>query len=136
MGNSTIYNSGRMDKRVLLQVYTEKVGTNGERTSTWSDYDYRWAELITTSGSEGKEGDMYVIATSSTFRLRFDAVVTEKYRLLFRNRIYNILGINEIDRKRFMDLSCEAGDIFKPLTADDTYLTADAETVTADATMY
>jgi len=136
MGISTTYDPGKMDKRVLLQVYTETVGTNGERTSTWSDYDWRWAAELSSNANETKEGDLLIIGTTTTFRLRFDAKVTEKYRLLFRNRIYNILGINEVDRKRFMDLSCEAGDIFKPLTADDTYLTADAETVTADATMY
>lgn len=125
-----------MDKRVLIQVYTETVAVNGERTSTWSDYDWRWAELMNSSSNEQTEGDRYVIATSCTFRLRWDIVVTEKYRILYRNRIYNIVGINEVDRRRFMDITCDAGDIFQTFTADTDRITADADTVTADQTMY
>lgn len=131
-----VYQPGKMDKRVLLQVYTETVAANGERTSVWSDYDWRWAELLSHSASESTSADRMYIDTSATFRLRFDAVVTEKYRLIFRNRIYNILGISEIGRRQYMELVCEAGDITKPLTCDDDKLTCDADTVTADATMY
>lgn len=136
MSINTPYDAGRMDRRVLLQVGSVTKATNGERTETWSDYDWRWAEMMNTSAAEGLEGDRILVSTSATFRMRFDAVVTEKYRLIYRNRIFNIIGVNEVDRKRFMDVMCDSGDIFKPITADDTYLTADADTVTADSTMY
>ena len=62
--------------------------------------------------------------------------MTEKYRLIYRNRIYDIDGIVEVGLKQYMDLTCEAGDIFEALTVDADLITADADTVTSDATMY
>ena len=110
MGIDTPYDAGKLDRRILIQVYTESTGTNGERTSTWATHGYRWAELLSTSAGETIDGDRLLVATSATFRIRYDSAITEKYRVTFNSKIYNIAGINIIDRNRFMDLVCEAAE--------------------------
>jgi len=136
MSLETGYDVGSMDRRVLLQVGTESVATNGERQSTWSNYGWRWADMASMSATESVSGDMLMVSTSATFRLHYDANVNEKYRLIYRNRIFNISGVNEVGRHQYMDLICEAGDMIESFTADSTQWTADSTTITADMTMY
>ena len=136
MALAMTYNAGRLDRRVLLEVYSETVNANGERTSTWDEYDWRSAEILNTSAGETVSGDRLIISTSTTFRVRYDRKVNEKYRLRYENMIYNISGIVEVGRRRFMDLICEAVAMSPELTMDNDVLTVDSDKITADMNRY
>lgn len=106
------YDPGKMDRRVLIQKYTETVKVNGERTFTYTTYGSRWAGIITSTADESLQGGSQQLSTLTTFRMWYDSEINEKYRLIYRNRVYNIAGIDEVGRGQFMDLKCEAGEFY------------------------
>ncbi len=105
------YDPGKMDRRVLIQQYSETVNY-GERLFTFTTYGYRWVGIISNSVDETLQSGSQQISTMTTFRLWYDKNLNEKFRIIYRNRVYNIAGVEEVGRRQFMDVKCEAGDFF------------------------
>ena len=92
--------------RITIQKNTTVVDGIGNHTSAWEDYFSCWA-TATTSGKSAEE-TMDVGHTLESDRLDFTvrwstetaAVNSKQYRVLLGDRIYDILGIDDMGFKR------------------------------------
>lgn len=80
--------------------FQHKVDTKNEINQTvkeWQDYKSTWAEKIRlkneTTETYGKEG----IQEKYRFKVRYREDITEDMRIVYKNVIYNISHVNNID---------------------------------------
>ena len=93
---------GNLDRRIIIQQYSESADSFGERDKTWTTYSTVWAEKIDGSGSEKDVNNQIVAEQSIDFRIRYDSGVTEEMRINYDSKHYNIESISEEGRERFL----------------------------------
>lgn len=105
---------GRLEHRITIQKNTPTRGTTGEELDSWSTHATVWAEMRTQGGAQFSVGaneydlmNMMVAKTHVIFRVRFVAGVTQKMRVLYRSRYYDIVGVvDEAGEQRWLNLLC------------------------------
>lgn len=98
----------KLDRRISIERETKTVDDYGRETSAWTIVASRRAELVTASLDEllkpfGEEETRAIV-----FRLRFVADVTTADRITYAGRAYNIRDVQEIGRRRGLEIRCEA----------------------------
>ena len=110
-------NPGELDRRIEIQSYTTSVQLgNNEEQLTYSSYGFRWAKFEIISASEVESEDMLNTYMRADFTIRYernDGYFNEGYRVIYDNKVYNILGIETIGRKDYMKLICETRSLTK-----------------------
>lgn len=101
----TRFAAGEFDRRITVQEIVEKKDAAGDVVpASWSDYARLWAKRQAKSGGAGigqedgqaqgvlRQFDMvWVVRTSATTR----AIAPETHRILYKGRVYEIVGILE-----------------------------------------
>ena len=102
---------GKLDRKITFQVKdTERNRANEPAEVGWNDYAVNvWARVDERSGNEQYRGDKEYAYTITTFTIRYRLGLKEGMRILFNNRIYDLLAILFDDRKRFMTITGESG---------------------------
>lgn len=101
---------GNLDRRIEIQVGTETVLTNGERSVIWSEQLTCWAALDYGSGDEDYEADQITASNSIMFKIRYAPGLNEKMRISYSSEVYDILHIAEVDRQRYLILKAKKKD--------------------------
>jgi SPP1 family predicted phage head-tail adaptor len=92
-------NSARMDRRITFQEVTETQSATGFSTKAWADYVTVWAQVTYKSGKEYFEADKVNAEVVKLFRVRHRSDLTNKMRIVYESRNYDILSIDSDYRK-------------------------------------
>lgn len=108
---------GKMDVFLTIEEPTEtRHATTSEVVTAWSTFGTAWAEKVSdqkTFGPQSKEefeAGQQVAKLRSNFKVRYQAGITEKMRLVRSSEYHYITGIEEIDRRKFLILKTEKRD--------------------------
>lgn len=92
-----------LNQRITFQRSEVSSDAIGNHKNTWTDY---YTCFATISGENGKEtaiAGTTVENTDISFTVRFcsavDVVTEDKYRIVFRDELYNIVGIDHMNFK-------------------------------------
>lgn len=100
-----------MNQRIVIQSVTETRSTSGAVTETWATFATVWAAVErTTSTAENTERQLIerqTIKATFDFTVRFRTDITEKMRISFDSKIYDILSIDPEPEKQFMIIRAE-----------------------------
>ncbi|WP_024559464.1 phage head closure protein [Franconibacter pulveris 1160] len=104
--------AGKLNKRILLQkpVKTQNP-TTGAVENGWADVVRVWANVTDLSARDfvAAKAGQNEVTTRITIRWRDD--VTDKHRVLYRGRVYDIQGVLEDDKsgREYLTLPCSRG---------------------------
>jgi len=102
---------GRMNQQILIQSVTETRSTSGAVTETWATFATVWAAAErTTSSSENTERQLIerqTIKATMDFTVRHRTDITEKMRISYDSRVYDILAIEYEPERQFMVIRAE-----------------------------
>jgi len=89
---------GELDRRLIIQVKSEVIATNGQRTNTWSTHATVWGGFVQKDGAERTTDNNRSTNRMITFRTRWNSTITNEMRILFESEYYKIEDIKEIKR--------------------------------------
>jgi SPP1 family predicted phage head-tail adaptor len=103
--------SGERDRLITLQQKTYTLDGFGGEVITWTTIGQRWASSMPVKDGE-RFGNQEAIATiTHRFRISWDqaaAQVDPTYRVLFDNRLYDVVAVKEIGRREGIEISATA----------------------------
>lgn len=102
--------AGKLDRRVTFSRATP-TNTSLGITESWSDIGTVWASRKDVSDGERAAAGMMQATLVSRFMVRssgFSRALTPKDRLTEGGRSYQILGIKEMGRRDFLEITAEA----------------------------
>lgn len=102
-------NAGAFDELVSLQSYTTTTDTNtGEKLQTWSEYATAWAKVDEApAGIEQVNADRREHKQTVDFTMRYNSSVSVYHRIYWEGKYYNIINIQEYQRRMYMKLQTE-----------------------------
>ena len=100
---------GQMRERITIQVVGETQSATGYPAETWTTYATRWASVSArpTANKEAEESGQKTATQGVMFTLRYDANVTAKHRILYRNNYYDIVSITPDAWRRHMEIETD-----------------------------
>lgn len=90
---------GRLDRRIIIQVKTESVATNGQRTLTWATHLTVWSNPVQKDGLERTDDNNRTTNRMVNFRTRYNSTITNEMRILWDSEYYKIEDIKELGRQ-------------------------------------
>jgi SPP1 family predicted phage head-tail adaptor len=103
-------NSGDLDRRIVIQSFTETRDDWNHPTKTWSTFATRWAMKVDDLGSERSELDQQVGIMRTLFKIRYTSGVNVSMRVLYESKYYYITAVKELGRREGMMLVTEIRD--------------------------
>lgn len=101
----TKHSTGSRDRRIKIQSpVTSKDDYNQDEVTSWSDFATVWSSVEDSSGSETLQANQITAVRTTSFDIRYLDGVTEKMRVLFEGRHYDIVSIQRPDRQRSLIL--------------------------------
>lgn len=102
---------GKMNQRIVIQSVTETRSTSGAVTETWATFATVWAgvEMVdsTSETTEKQMIDRQTVKNTTRFTVRHRSDITEKMRISYDSRIYDILAIEYEPERQFMVIRAE-----------------------------
>lgn len=103
-------NAGRLDRRITLR---RKVDTNTALgvTEAWSDLATIWAGRKDVSDGEKTAAGMVMASIVSRFVVRSSELtrgLTAKDQLIEGGKTFRVIGIKELDRRGYLEITAEA----------------------------
>jgi SPP1 family predicted phage head-tail adaptor len=101
--------AGGFDIRVSLQSYTSTTDSNtGEKLHTWTTYANVWAKIKEApTGVEQVNADRRENKQIVDFTIRYNSNVLVKHRVEWNGKYYNIISLQEINRKFYLKIQTE-----------------------------
>lgn len=103
---------GILKHRVRLEVNAPAASDYGENAESWSTLETVWASVEPVSASEQIRAGMAVGTITHRLRLRYredfgsgDVPLGTKHRALYDGRYFEIVGVREADRRRYLDVT-------------------------------
>jgi SPP1 family predicted phage head-tail adaptor len=97
---------GDLDRRIGIYTQTETANSFGEKTTVDTLSVTVWAAIIPSGGKETFEAKKLTATNEVIFQIRH-RTVTEKNKIYYNSTWYNILKIEEVDRKRYLNILAE-----------------------------
>lgn len=96
--------AGDLDRQITIEAPTETPNAIGEPIQTWSVFVTVWAKVAPVRGRERFTADQVAAEADTIFRIRWLVGVTEKMRVSYDGRLYDITYIAELGRREGMEL--------------------------------
>lgn len=98
-----------MNLQINIQTYTETQDDYGQIIKAPVDlYTGLWASMVTTGGGEFYAAQKLNAETSALFKLRYQPGITSKMKVIYGNRTFEILNVNNVNEKfEWIHLSCK-----------------------------
>lgn len=91
--------AGKLDRRITIRRATYTVNGYGEEVPEWCNIDSVWARQLPSRGSERFAAQEIAATKMVTFNIRYRSDLTERDRIVFDGKEYNITSIREIGRR-------------------------------------
>ncbi len=101
--------AGRLHDLVSLQENTPTRDAGGAPVDVWTDLltaPAIWADVEPLSGREFLEAARVNAEITHRIRVRYRSDLTERMRIVLGTRIFDILAVLEMDRRRELHLMC------------------------------
>jgi SPP1 family predicted phage head-tail adaptor len=104
-------NVGKLDRRIVIHYSSETADADtNEPVKTYSTLATVWAQRLTNASVEKFEADQQVALQTVRYRVRYRSDVAETMRIVDNGVVFEILGIEQVDRKSSMILSAQLRD--------------------------
>lgn len=103
--------SGALDRRIVVLRATTSADAYNEPIEVWSDFLRLWAAKKDVSDRERLAAQEIGATITARFTVRWSINadgITPKDRISMDGRIYDIHGIKEIGRRRFLEITAAA----------------------------
>jgi SPP1 family predicted phage head-tail adaptor len=103
--------SGDMNRRITLQRATVVRNEFNEEIETWATFAEVWANRADVSAAESFRAQEVGAQLTTRFRIRYSATVATlnpRDRLVYAGKLYNITGVREKQRNRWLEVDCVA----------------------------
>lgn len=100
--------AGKLQQRIELQRMTEVVAPSGAVSQTWATYGTGKAELRQAGLSEFLTGFGEGTSNTAVFLLRWVPGVSVSDRIIHGGKVWNIVALAEIGRRRGIELRAVA----------------------------
>lgn len=95
--------SGALDRRITIEQATATTDATGAEVLTWTKLADAWAERTPISATSKFAADQRYSDADTTYEIRWQPYVptlsTKMNRIVYRDRIYNIMGVMEHGRQ-------------------------------------
>jgi SPP1 family predicted phage head-tail adaptor len=91
--------AGKLRHRVTIQRKASGVDTLGQSSGGWVCVNTCWASVRTLTGNELEKAKILVPAASTEIIMRYNPDTNEQCRAVFKERIFNIGNVNNIDQR-------------------------------------
>ncbi|WP_320202389.1 phage head closure protein [Agrobacterium rosae] len=98
--------SGKLDRSITIQGFTNTVNEYGTPIETWTDVATVRAQIIQSSTEEFL-ADGASDTTSIIFRTRYFVGVTTSSQVIYEGETFNVREVKEIGRRKGLDLRCD-----------------------------
>ena len=100
--------SGRLDRTISIERAVATISDTGDRATAWTNFATVRAELLASRMDETHEGYGLADSDSKTFRIRYLPGLSGADRIIFEGRAFNILTVEEIGRRRILEIRAVA----------------------------
>ena len=103
--------AGDLDRLITIQRATVTPNGFNEPIETWGDHATVWASRRDASAYETYRAQEVDAEISARFRVRWSsqtADVSARDRIRFDGRIYNIVGVRDVERNRWREIDAVA----------------------------
>lgn len=103
--------AGKMDRRIVLERFTETRDDYNELVKTWAALATRWASYEPLSDGEKFSASETAANASARFVIRHSSAVADlnpKDRLVFGSVTYEIVRVKEIGRREGLEITAGA----------------------------
>lgn len=99
----------RLDRLITIQQRVDSRDDFGGVVEQWVDLDNVWARFERQSGQEPyrREANRQQAIRSGVLRILYRSDVTEISRIVYEDHAWDILGIDEVGFRRYMDLTVQ-----------------------------
>lgn len=101
---------GGFDRPITIQDVAEVRDSYGGITETWTDSAYTWGHIVQNWGGERFNEEQRQGTNTIMFMIRWVAGLSAKHRLIYDDRIYNIMAVTEMGRHDVLQVICAASD--------------------------
>lgn len=100
--------AGALNTRITIQQQSSTQDALGQPVSTWTDVANAWADVRHNSGSESIKGDALTSTVKASIRIRRNAAVTAKMRVMIGLTAYSIEAVlDDVAGHEYTDLVCQ-----------------------------
>ncbi len=99
---------GKLDRRIVIERAAVVQNDLGEEIESWSAWKTVWAEIESLQGAERWQAQEVMAEAPVRFRLRWLPGLTVEDRIRYEDRLYDIHSINEIGRRRGLEVLAKA----------------------------
>jgi SPP1 family predicted phage head-tail adaptor len=100
---------GKLDRLITIQALTQSTGTEySEPLESWADWAKVWANVYSGAGREFEMARQITAEIDTMFQIRYRSGVVDTMRISYDGRIYDIYRIQEVNRKRRLNVFCKA----------------------------
>lgn len=102
---------GEMRNRIVIQTLGGSTDAGGGQSTSYSTATTVWAKAENLSGGEGIFADQLRGTASYRFTIRYNSSVTEKNRISYNSKTFNITHVKDIDegRNKFQEILATEG---------------------------
>jgi len=101
---NTCISAGMLNQRVEIHSKSEASDDHGEITSTFTKVATRWASVQQLTGKELFEAQQIDARRTYKVTMRFFSGLTETYQLVFKSRIFKIIGVNDVMEQQHLHI--------------------------------
>jgi SPP1 family predicted phage head-tail adaptor len=107
-------NIGGLDRRIEIQKPVNIANSFGELVAVFAKYLTIWAAIASNpSAKEASSSDQIISFQGVTFNIRYSvaaSAIDPSYRIKYKNKYYNILGVQEVGRNEKLRIITELRD--------------------------
>lgn len=94
-------NPGKLRERITIEECVEVVDEDGFSVMAWQTKAKAWAYVNNLFGKEYWTAKQYNAENTVEFTIRFSACknISDKERIVFRSKVYNILSVDNVQYK-------------------------------------
>lgn len=101
--------AGKLDRRITLETHTTTREKSGQVISTWGSPQEVWANVRYQTAREVFQADQLSALQTVVFTIRYQPdIAAAKMRVQFDGLAYDIKGVTEPERRKWLQLIGEA----------------------------
>lgn len=104
--------AGRLDRRITIQVRSQIRDSFGQSSETWADLHEVSASYKPVRAGERFAAQQTLGEEAAVFTIRYRADLSlspAEHRIVYRERVWNILGFSELGRREGWEIQAAAG---------------------------
>jgi len=91
--------AGRLRKRLAIQSASESQNAHGDTVFSWSTDDTVWGQIVPLSEKEVFAAKQVDVNATHRVIIRAYSGLTASMRILYGTRVFNIVGVKDIEEK-------------------------------------